>query len=69
MYKLKQKEGYRKVYNVKLCKGEIFKATTELKDLINRLGEYTDEAIESSEDADELLEKKRELRKEEIIRN
>tara|TARA_Y100000389_G_scaffold122516_1_gene119829 strand:+ start:9668 stop:10519 length:852 start_codon:yes stop_codon:yes gene_type:complete len=61
MYKLKQKEGYRKVYNVKLCKGEIFKATTELKDLINRLGEYTDEAIEASEDADELLEKRKRI--------
>ena len=55
MYKLKQKEGYRKVYNVRLCKGEIHKATTELKDLINRLGDYTEEAIESSEEPDEMF--------------
>ena len=63
MYKLKQKEGYRKVYNVRLCKGEINKATTELKDLINRLGDYTDEAIEASEDADEMLEKRKRIEK------
>ncbi len=63
MYKLKQKEGYRKVYNVKLCQGEIFKATTELKDLKNRLDDYTDEVIEASEDSDEMLQKRKKLEK------
>jgi hypothetical protein len=63
MYKLKQKEGYRKVYDVRLCKGEIFKTTNELKELNNRLSEYTDEFIEASENSEELIEKKKKLEK------
>ena len=50
MYKLKEKEFYRKTYEFKLCRGKLFKAQTELKDLKNRLEDYTDEFIESSED-------------------
>jgi len=61
MYKLKQKEGYRKVYDVRLCKGEIFKAKNELKGLINRLDEYTEEFIEASENSEELRDKKKRL--------
>ena len=63
MYKLKQKEGYRKVYDVKLCKGEIFKATGELKNINIRLEELTDEFIDASENGDELIEKRIKLGK------
>tara|TARA_Y100001972_G_C7631751_1_gene317122 strand:+ start:103 stop:870 length:768 start_codon:yes stop_codon:yes gene_type:complete len=61
MYKLKEKEGYRKVYNVRLCKGEIFKATNDLKSLNIKLGDFTDEIIEVSENSEELIEKRKRL--------
>ena len=63
MYKLKQKEGYRKVYDVKLCKGEIFKATGELKNINSKLEELSDEFIDASENSDELIEKRIKLGK------
>ena len=61
MYKLKEKEYYSKTYNVRLCKGEIFKATNEYKSVCERLNEYTEEAYNLSENQDEFNQKKSRL--------
>ena len=61
MYKLKEKEYYSKTYNVRLCKGEIFKATNEYKSVCERLNEYTEEAYNLSENQDEFDQKKSRL--------
>ena len=61
MYKLKEKEYYSKTYNVRLCKGEIFKATNEYKSVSERLNEYTEEAYNLSENQDEFNQKKSRL--------
>jgi len=63
MYKLKEKEGYKKTYDVRLCRGKIFKANGELKDLNNKLEDYTDEFIKNSDDIDEAIAKKVRLEK------
>ena len=58
MYKLKEREYYSKTYDVRLCKGEIFKATNEYKSVCERLNEYTEEAYNLSENQDEFNQKK-----------
>lgn len=58
MYKYKEKQGYKLTYDTRLHKGMLFKANTELKALLIRFNEYTDEAIEMSEDSEGLIEKR-----------
>ena len=58
MYKYKEKQGYKLTYDTRLHKGMLFKTNTELKALLVRFNEYTDEAIEMSEDPEGLIEKR-----------
>ena len=58
MYKLKQREYYAKTYDVKLCKGKLFKANNDLKAINSRLELFTDELLDTCEDQDEFTQKK-----------
>ena len=64
MWKIKQKDIYSLTYDVKLNRGKMFKATTELDSILNKIEEYsnkeeTDETIEKLERYKRLETKKR----------
>jgi hypothetical protein len=61
MYKLKEKEFYKKTYNVKLCRGQLFKANNELKQLKERYNAYEIMDEEGIEKDEECLEKENRL--------
>ena len=62
MYKLKQKEFYKKTYNLKLAKGQLFKANNDHKALQERISQYDLMDAEGVEKDDEIIEKENRIR-------